>query len=123
MNIDTVRAAYKHSILAILSRRVGNENAITGAALAKQIGLNPRDDRTVQLVILSLIEDGYPIASSVQSKKGGPPMGYFLIKSKEEAEIYETVLKSRMVNTAIRRRDFRKAARHWLENSQQLKLV
>jgi hypothetical protein len=118
MNIDTVRSAYKHSILAILSRRVGNENAITGAALAEQLGINPRDDRTVQLVILSLIEDGYPIASSVQT-----PMGYFLIKSKEEAEIYETVLKSRMVNTAIRRRDFRKAARHWLENSQQLTLV
>ena len=75
MNIDTVRSAYKHSILAILSRRVGNENAITGAALAEQLGINPRDDRTVQLVILSLIEDGYPIASSVQSKKGAPPWG------------------------------------------------
>ena len=91
--------------------RYGKENVRTGAALAKILGL--KDDRPVRLVIRELIADGVPIASSVT-----PPLGYFIATSVEEAAHYMKVLKSRLVNDAYRRRDFKVAAKEVLEPAQ-----
>ena len=82
----------------------GKENAVTGKELAKTMGLP--NDRAVRQAIRELIADRVPIASSVT-----PPYGYFITRNEEEATKYLAVLKSRLVEDAYRRRDFRLASR------------
>ncbi len=90
---------------------IGKAKARTGKELASVLGL--RDDRFVRLAIRELIADKVPIASSVS-----PPMGYFIVNSPEEAEEYMQNLKSRLVENAYRRRDFKLAARAILQPCQ-----
>ncbi len=86
----------------------GKKNARTGQELAKVLGF--RDDRLVRHAIRKLIAEGLAIASSVT-----PPLGYFIASSLDEANDYMKVLKSRLVNDAYRRRDFKLAAREILQ--------
>ena len=91
--------------------RYGRGKARTGKYLAKTLGFS--NDRLVRHAIRELIAEGVPVASSVT-----PPLGYFIASSLDEAADYMKVLKSRLVNDAYRRRDFRAAARKILQPSQ-----
>ena len=89
----------------------GRENARTGKEIAKVLGFN--NDRLVRHAIRELIAEGVPIASSVT-----PPPGYFIANSLDEAIEYMRNLKSRLVEDAYRRRDFKVAAREILQPCQ-----
>jgi hypothetical protein len=91
-------------IMAILGEHKGSANAITGLRIAKQFGY--RNDRKVRLVIQQLIADGHPIAASVSE-----PVGYYLVHTRDEAEAYAAVLRSRAVKTFERLRDFQRATK------------
>lgn len=89
----------------------GKEKARTGKELARVLGFS--SDRLIRHAIRELIAEGVPVASSVT-----PPLGYFIASSLDEATDYMKVLKSRLVNDAYRRRDFRIAAREVLQPCQ-----
>lgn len=89
-------------IMAILSEHRGSGNAITGLRIAKRLGY--RNDRKVRLVIQQLIAEGKPIAASVSE-----PVGYYLVQTRDEAEAYAAVLRSRATKTFERMRDFQRA--------------
>lgn len=91
--------------------RYGRKNARTGKELAKVLGFS--NDRCVRQTIRELIAEGLPIASSVT-----PPLGYFIASSLDEATNYMRNLKSRLVEDAYRRRDFKVAAREILQPCQ-----
>jgi biotin operon repressor len=93
---------FTYQILRLL--QIGKENAITGRKLASKLGL--KEDRSVREGIRSLIADGWPVASSVDGNKG-----YFIANTAAEADEYLADLKSRLVQDAYRRRDFKKAAK------------
>lgn len=103
----------KDDILHLLRR--GKRNAQTGKELAKLLGFN--DDRIIRQAIRELIANGIPIASSVQK-----PYGYFIAESFQEAKEYMSVLKSRLVEDAYRRRDFKQAAQSVLKPEQLILL-
>jgi len=67
--------------------------------------LNQRDDRKIRLIIRELITEGVPIASATDA-----PAGYFLVSTYEEARQYAEGEKRRLIEIALRRRDFRRAA-------------
>jgi len=67
--------------------------------------LGCRDDRGIRHIIRELISDGLPVASTTAY-----PAGYFLISSYEEKREYEQSLRDRLIEDALRRRDFRRAA-------------
>jgi len=90
----------KTELRKILERHEGRDRAITGMELAKR--LNQRDDRKIRLIIRELIEDKFPVASCGK--------GYFIPNSYEEAREYADSLKGRLIEDALRRRDFRRAA-------------
>jgi DNA-binding GntR family transcriptional regulator len=108
-----VGSELKESLRKILERHAGPENAITGKELAELHGY--RDDRTVRLAIRELIAEGVPVASNGD--------GYFIITTRQQAEEYAGSIKSRLIEDAIRRRDFRKAADEWLTPARQGKLI
>ena len=89
----------------------GRKNARTGKELAKLLGFT--DDRLIRIAIRELIAEGLPIASSVQQ-----PYGYYIAISYQEAQEYMRVLRSRLVEDAYRRRDFKLAARTVLQPEQ-----
>lgn len=93
----------KQLVLRIILSHQGRASAIRGTEIASPLG--QKDDRLVRLVIRDLIAEGYPIASSVQK-----PYGYFLVNSPEEAAEYQRNLKNRLIEDAIRLRDFRRSA-------------
>lgn len=101
----------------LLESHEGPEQAITARELARMFGTS---DRIIRLVIRELIRgdgdgaNGLPVASSVEN-----PPGYFIITSREQAEHYAASIKSRLVEDALRRRDFRRAADQYLMPSQQ----
>jgi len=100
----------------ILSQlKPGKHNAIPGRVLANNLGF--RDDRAVRLEIRELIRIGHPIASSVN-----PPYGYYMAATTEEIEEYLRVMRTRLVEDAYRRRDFKQASRKLYEPGEQLKL-
>lgn len=85
--------------------RPGRANATTALNLA--IALGYKNDRMVRACIDELIkEDGYPIASATQK-----PAGYFLAVTQDEVDIYARSLRGRVINDAIRRRNFLRAAK------------
>jgi len=104
------------TLLTILQLHRGKARAITGKELAQLLG--EPDDRLIRREIRELIADGYPIASSTEK-----PYGYFMADTPEEAAQYLKQLKSRLVEDAYRRRDFKKAAARALSKEKQLALL
>ena len=102
-------------ILSLLERRAGGENAVQGSAVAFHVG---KDLRSTRADIRDLIADGYPIASN--EKK---PYGYFMVQTRDEAKFYADSLKSRLIEIALRRRDFRQAADQYLTPAEQGVLI
>lgn len=93
----------RDTLITILEHHHGKENAITARELARKLWLHT--DRGVRLVIRQLITDGYPIAASVSV-----PKGYYIIRMSAERDEYLQVLRSRLIEDAKRRRDFKKSA-------------
>ena len=106
MNKDDLKEELKN----ILLRHEGQFQAITGRELATMFG--QRDDRRIRLAIRELITEGLPIASSTES-------GYFIVSTRQEAEQYALSIRSRLIEDAIRRRDFRRAADQYLTPAEQ----
>ena len=96
----------KLALVRILLQHQGRTKAIRGSELAQMMGF--KNDRAVRLAIRDLIADGYPIASTTQE-----PAGYFIAASLEEANEYMDDLKGRLIQDALRRRDF-KLSMGWL---------
>ena len=90
------------AILAVLLQARAAGLRVTGAQLAAR--LEHSNDRKIRVVIQQLIERGELIAASNQE-----PMGYFLIETREEAQVYEATLRSRARKTLKRLADFRHA--------------
>ena len=110
------KSSLKHQLQTILLKHHGRMHAITGQELAQMLG--ERDDRQIRLSIRQLITDGWPIASSNES-----PAGYFMVATWEEARRYADSIKGRLIEDAIRRRDFNRAAAFYLKPAEQGKLV
>jgi len=102
----STNAELKQEVRSLL--RYGKENAQTGSKLATVLGF--KDDRPVRLAIRDLIAEGLPVAASGN--------GYFIASSLDEATEYMRNLKSRLVNDAYRRRDFKLASREILQPHQ-----
>ena len=93
----------------------GKHSAVPGRVLANRLGF--KNDRAVRLEIRELIRTGHPIASSVN-----PPYGYYMAATTEEIEEYLRVMRTRLVEDAYRRRDFKNASRKLYEPGEQLKM-
>jgi uncharacterized protein involved in exopolysaccharide biosynthesis len=102
-------------LLTVLQLHRGKARAITGKDLAQVMG--EPNDRLIRKEIRDLIADGFPIASSTEK-----PYGYFMAETPQEAAQYLRQLKSRLVEDAYRRRDFKKAAKA-LNKEKQLVLM
>lgn len=106
----------KSQIRAILLRHEGKAQAILGKELARLIGY--KEDRIVRLIIRDLIADGLPVASSTEY-----PQGYFIVSTRKEVEDYALSIKGRLIEDALRRRDFRRAADQYLTPAVQKKML
>ena len=106
----------KTELRKILERHEGRDHAITGMELARI--LNQRDDRRIRILIRELIIEGLPVASTTSQ-----PAGYFIPESYEEAREYAESIRRRLIEAAIRRRDFRRAADCHLRLAKQGKLI
>ena len=106
----------KSRLKTLLLKHEGKARAITGRELATIVG--HRDDRQVRMVIRELITDGLPVASSTEF-----PAGYFIVATRQEVEEYAASIRSRLIEDAIRRRDFRRAANMHLAPAQQGRLI
>jgi len=93
----------KAQLRRILERHQGRARAITGRELAFR--LEQKDDRGIRNIIRELIAEGLPVASATNS-----PAGFFLVASYQEAREYADSIKGRLIEDAIRRRNFRRAA-------------
>lgn len=89
-------------VLEILQLCKGARNAITAITIARRLGY--LNDRKVRIAIQQLVHDGYPIAASVSD-----PLGYYIVETREEAEAYSLVLRSRATQTFNRMHDFQRA--------------
>ena len=105
----------KQQLKGILERHEGRASAITSRVLSQLTG---EPDRKVRLVIRELISEGLPVASSTES-----PAGYFLATTRKEAEGYAQSIRGRLIEDALRRRDFRRAADMHLTPASQGRLV
>jgi DNA-binding GntR family transcriptional regulator len=105
----------KSRLRAILSRHEGKGQAITSRELAALTG---HPDRAIRLAIRELIAENLAVASSTE-----PPAGYFLPLTRAEAEQYAESIKGRLIEDALRRRDFRRAAAMRLKPAEQGKLL
>lgn len=103
-------------LLTILQLHRGKHRAITGKELAQLLG--EPGDRLIRKEIRGLIAEGYPIAASTEK-----PYGYFIADSIQEAEEYMLSLRRRLIEDALRRRDFKKAAAKALSKEKQLALI
>jgi predicted DNA-binding transcriptional regulator YafY len=103
-------------LLTILQLHRGKHRAITGKELAQLLG--EENDRLVRKEIRELIAQGHPIASSTEK-----PYGYFIADSIQEAQEYMLSLRRRLIEDALRRRDFKKAAAKTLTKEKQLALI
>jgi hypothetical protein len=89
-------------ILEILENHRGIGNSITGAHIAQRFGYS--SDRKIRVAIQQLVADGKPIAASVSD-----PVGYYLVETREEAEAYAAVLRSRAIKILKRLHNFQRA--------------
>jgi len=100
----------------ILFAHQGHSHAIKASKIASILGY--KDDRLIRLSIRELITEGYPIASSVRQ-----PYGYFIVQDRVEADEYQKTLKNRLIEDALRLRDFKRGAGRILNKATQGILV
>ena len=85
----------------ILRIHRGRSRAITAKRIAELVDA---EERFVRVKIRSLISEGWPIASVTEKLAG-----YFLVETIEEANNYAQNLRNRLIEDALRRRDFKRA--------------
>lgn len=112
---QSLKSDLKTELRHILERHHGRDRVITGKQLARLLGY--RDDRVVRQVIRELIAEGLPVASTTK-----PPAGYFIVSNYQEAREYADSIKNRLIENALRRRDFRRAADCYLKPAEQVRL-
>lgn len=105
----------KQQLRGILLRHEGRARAIKANELARIVQC---DERRVRLFIRELITEGLPVASSTEA-----PAGYFLVNNWQEVNQYADSIKGRLIEDAIRRRDFRRAAALYLRPAEQARLL
>lgn len=94
----------KLTVKILTALRVGRKEAITAGQFAARFGL--KDDRKVRLAINELIDQGWPVLSSVD----GPYYGYFFAETQEELDKCIGQLESRAIETWDRANKIKKAA-------------
>ena len=94
---------------------VGLGSALKSKDISVLCNLHERD---VRLVIRELIKDGLPVASSTDGLHGG----FYITATRAEADAYIADMRSRIVEIALRMRDYKRAARSIL-NPGQLALL
>ena len=105
----------KLRILSTLNK--GRSKALPGVVIATACRCEPvNSDRLTRMMIRELIEDGHPIASATSK-----PAGFFLAQTRQEVKKYADGLRGRLIEDALRRRDFLRAAKPILQ-PEQLKL-
>jgi|TARA_Y100000310_G_scaffold76450_1_gene72933 hypothetical protein len=106
------RPELKRLILSTLKK--GRAHALPGKVIAAACRYEPvGSDRLTRMMIRELIEEGYPIASTTVK-----PAGFFLAETKEEVERYAQSIRGRLIEDALRRRDFLRASRPILQPEQ-----
>lgn len=123
ISLSKPKLELKVELRHILERHIGRDRAIPGRELAKMLGHH--DDRQIRLSIRELIKDGLPIAAATERKENGLkklPAGYFLASTWEEARAYAEGEKSRLIEIALRRRDFNRGAALYLKPAEQRRL-
>lgn len=107
-------------LLDILKIHRGRNRAITAKELSLLVygdsSENPQ--RHLRLKIRDLIAEGYPIASVTSGKTPG----YFIVETLAEASEYAQSLRERLIEDALRRRDFKRAVAKSFDGSGQLKM-
>lgn len=126
--ITQARADLKAHLRRILEERRGPAMAVTGAELARMFGF--KDDRIIRLAIRELIKgdgdgnNGLPVASETNVRKDidgniiARP-GYYIPLSRPQGEEYAAAIRSRLIEDALRRRDFRRAADQYFTPAEQ----
>ncbi len=98
-------------VIGILRAHRGQHQAITGLAIARQLGF--KDDRRIRVAIRELTDAGNLIASTQgKNAKNGEdaiPPGYFLVSTREEAEEYLRTLSGRALSILARRKSVAQA--------------
>ena len=102
-------------LLEILKLHKGREKAITGKELARI--LSEPEDRKIRSTSRDLIASGVPIASSVSF-----PFGYYIAETMTEANVYMQQLRNRLIEDALRRRDFKRAVAKSFDGAGQIKM-
>ncbi len=105
----------KQQLKSILLRHEGRVQAIKAQELAEIVQC---DERKVRLIIRELIAEGLPVASGTE-----PPAGYFVVNTWQEASQYAQSIKGRLIEEAIRRRDFRRSAALYLKPAEQARML
>jgi len=112
---DRDRPELKRRLLVSLGK--GRGQALPCRIIARQCGYDADgDDRKTRIMIRDLIAEGYPIASTT-----GIRPGFFLAETPQEVKDYAQNLRKRLIEDAIRRRDFLRASRKILQ-PEQLKM-
>ena len=102
-------------LLEILKHHQGRDRAITAKKLATKLN---HDERFVRLKIRDLIAQGIPIASNTQI-----PHGYYIVETILEANQYMQSLRNRLIEDALRRRDFKRARDKAFYSGEQARLL
>lgn len=105
----------KSQLKSILEKHEGRSRAITSRGLSRITGY---PDRAIRFCIRELIAEGLPVASSTL-----PPAGYFIVTTWEEVRQYAESIKRRLIEDAIRRRDFNRSAALYLKPAEQARLI
>lgn len=105
----------KQELQSILLRHEGRGTAIKSRELARIVEC---EERKVRLMIRALIRDGLPVASSTEA-----PAGYFVVATRQEVSDYAASLRNRLIEDAVRRRDFCKVADEYLTPAKQGRLI
>jgi len=106
------REAIKRNIILVIGR--GRSASLPGVQLAALVGSDPPGkDRTFRFLVLELIDEGHPIAST-----NSKPAGYFMAETPDEVNAYAHSLRKRLIKDALRRRDFLRASRSILQPTQ-----
>ena len=116
MVVKDVKSDLRDKLQSVLLRHEGPARAITAGELARMFGY--KDDRIIRLAIRELIRNGLPVAASTENFPG-----YFIVTSRQQADEYALSIKKRLIEDAIRRRDFRRAADQWLTPAEQGRLI
>jgi len=119
---EAINMDIKSELESILIRHEGRARAIKAQELAQMMGFTDCEgnggNRKVRLIIRDLIDKGLPIASSTEA-----PAGYFLVNNWQEVTQYADSIKGRLIEDAIRRRNFRRAAALYLKPAKQGRLI